>query len=74
MKLKLFFVRADSVDGENQDLLVRAPAAEDAPAIWRTHFDLEDTDEPIYVGEVPGVTVPEDATAGAIGWDSINPN
>lgn len=73
MALNIYFVRSDSVDGDNQDLLVRAAASEDCPAIWREAFGLDDTDEPQWVGQVPGV-VSTSATPGAIDWGSINPN
>ena len=73
MALNIYFVRADSVDGDNQDLLVRAAAKEDCPAIWRDYFELDEDDKPQWVGLVPGAVSTLDVP-GAIEWGVIIPS
>lgn len=69
---QLFFVRADDVDGNNQDLLVVAPLQADAFEFWRKHYELAEQEMPEWVRPVPGVT--PNREPGPISWDEIEPD
>lgn len=69
--MKLYYVRADSDDGENMDLMVWSETKEQAIELWQAHygFDHEDFPDPHWVGAVP-TGVP--ATPTVIDWSQIN--
>ena len=65
---RLYYVRADSSDGDNMDLFVRANTPAEAERFWSNYYEFEHSERPKWVGAVP------DAPArGAINWSSINP-
>lgn len=70
-KNKLFYVRADSVDGDNLDLLVIAADEAQVTAFWQKAYELDDDEVPKKIGIVPGVT--PTAEPGPIDWDKILP-
>lgn len=66
--LNLFFVSADDEDGNDADLLTRAPDAKTAAAHWRSYFaDLSLPAEPKWIGIIPTAR-----GEGPIPWNVIN--
>lgn len=65
--LKLWYVRADTDDGDDLSLLVRAVDKTQAKRFWTDHFAGPGV-APMWVGEVP-----EGGKAGPIDWKNINP-
>ena len=65
---QLYLVRADTYDGENADLFVRAESPADAVATWRGHCDQEwvACPDPEWVGAIP-----DQPTQGVIPWETI---
>ncbi len=64
----LFFVRADSADGENLDLLVVATDKAQAQTYWAEHYDTS-ASAIQWVGAVPGVAPTGDD--GPIDWEAV---
>ena len=65
--LHLFYVSADDDNGNNVDLITRAPDAETAIGHWRTYFAENSLPtEPEWVGIVPTAR-----TEGPIPWNDI---
>jgi hypothetical protein len=64
----LFYIRCDTENGDNADLLVRANDAKEAKAMWRQWCKEADWEcgEPMYVGRVP-----DTPAHGPIPWDDI---
>lgn len=68
---KIFFVRADDENGENQDLLVVATDKAQVVGYWREYYDLDDSHSPDWVGALPNASSTD--TPGPIPWAVINP-
>ena len=68
---RLFFVRADNLDGESLDLLVVAEDEAQAETSWRSYYNLDIEVRPTWVGSVPGVAPVASCEVGAIDWAAI---
>lgn len=67
VKLHLFYVKANTVDEENVDLIVRAEHTVQATKFWREHYNGWDLpEEPASVRPIP-----DDNTPGAIDWAKL---
>ncbi len=62
----MFVASSDGYNGENGDLFVWACTKDVAVDLWREEYDLEPTDEPDRVFDVP--TVPNHPTPHAFSW------
>jgi hypothetical protein len=71
MPLSVFYVRADTADGDNQDLLVCASVIADVASIWRATYELDESNTPMWIGQLPGVSA--EGEARALDWGLINP-
>lgn len=71
MSQSVFYVRAETDEGESQDLLVCAPVITDVEPIWRTAYELDASDTPMWIGQLPGVSA--EGEPRALDWGLINP-
>ena len=70
----LWYVRAQNTDGEDLDLIVRAPNKNDAKRLWEAYY-LNVSDEGDALPEVDWIgQIPETTNHGAIPWDTIHKN
>jgi hypothetical protein len=68
---QLFFVAAKSEDGDSRALHVVAIDVPAATEFWRTHWELDPSGKPEWVGAIPGVE--PTCGPGPISWKVINP-
>lgn len=66
----LIYVRADTTDGENLDLLVVAADEAQAVKLWVEHYELTEGSIPHWTGFVPGVA--PTIAPGVIPWEQIH--
>ena len=68
--LRLWYIRADTANGDNCDLLVRARAREEALELWAAYYEFEPDDgvSAEWVGVVPVPNSPK-----AISWGEVRP-
>lgn len=65
----IYFINAETNDGENADLLVRAKSEGEAILMWQEYFVGWDLPEkPIKV-----TGIPEHGKSGAIEWSTLRP-
>ncbi len=70
----LWYIRAQSTDGEDMDLIVRAPNKNDAKRLWQAYY-IGLSDEGDALPEVDWIgQIPETTAHGAIAWDAIHKN
>ena len=65
----LWYIRAQSEDGNDMDLIVRAVSKDDAVVFWKDYYPRESYPDIDYIGRIPETTA-----HGAIPWDAIRNN